>query len=106
MALRRRTPLATFIASAAGLGGTLYFADNFDNDSLGLVVIFYLAHWSLGRWSRGLEAWLAVPAVLASIVNFGVTDAMAKAETSPVRGTDGRDATAGWIFLSVISSPT
>ena len=33
-----------------------------------------------------------------------ITDAMAKAEASPVRGKDGRDATAGWIFLAVVSS--
>ena len=33
-----------------------------------------------------------------------VTDAMAKAKVSPVRGADGREATAGWIFLGVISS--
>jgi len=33
-----------------------------------------------------------------------VTDAMAKAKSSPVRNADGREATAGWIFLAVISS--
>ncbi|MEU4556827.1 alpha/beta hydrolase [Actinoplanes sp. NPDC023936] len=33
-----------------------------------------------------------------------VTDALAKAKTSPVRGADGRDATPGWIFFGVISS--
>lgn len=33
-----------------------------------------------------------------------VTDAMAKAETSPVRGKDGREATPGWIFIGLISS--
>jgi pimeloyl-ACP methyl ester carboxylesterase len=33
-----------------------------------------------------------------------VTDAMAKAKVSPVRGADGRDATPGWIFVGVISS--
>ena len=33
-----------------------------------------------------------------------ITDAMAKAESSPVSGKDGRDATAGWIFLAVVSS--
>ncbi|MBG0560027.1 alpha/beta hydrolase [Actinoplanes aureus] len=33
-----------------------------------------------------------------------VTDALAKAEASPVRGADGRDATPGWIFLGLISS--
>ncbi|MCA2216133.1 alpha/beta hydrolase [Wangella sp. NEAU-J3] len=33
-----------------------------------------------------------------------VTDALAKAEASPVRGSDGRSATAGWIFVAVVSS--
>ncbi|GGQ56860.1 alpha/beta hydrolase [Couchioplanes azureus] len=33
-----------------------------------------------------------------------VTDALAKAEVSPVEGADGREATAGWIFVAVISS--
>ncbi|GAB1693754.1 alpha/beta hydrolase [Krasilnikovia sp. M28-CT-15] len=33
-----------------------------------------------------------------------VTDAMAKAERSPVKDDDGREATAGWIFVAVISS--
>ena len=32
-----------------------------------------------------------------------VTDALAKAESSPVRGPD-RDATAGWIFVAIVSS--
>ncbi|GAA1605589.1 alpha/beta hydrolase [Actinoplanes couchii] len=33
-----------------------------------------------------------------------VTDALAKAKTSPVPGSDGREATAGWVFLGLISS--
>jgi pimeloyl-ACP methyl ester carboxylesterase len=33
-----------------------------------------------------------------------VTDMLAKAEASPVKGQDGRDATDGWVFLSLISS--
>ncbi|SDT78137.1 alpha/beta hydrolase [Actinoplanes derwentensis] len=33
-----------------------------------------------------------------------VTDALAKAEKSPVRGNDGRNATPGWIFVGLISS--
>ncbi len=33
-----------------------------------------------------------------------LTDALAKAGTSPVRGDDGRDATPGWIFLGLVSS--
>ncbi|MDQ7906575.1 alpha/beta hydrolase [Phytohabitans sp. ZYX-F-186] len=33
-----------------------------------------------------------------------VTDAIEKARVSPVRGSDGREATAGWVFYAVISS--
>ncbi len=33
-----------------------------------------------------------------------LTDALAKAEASPVRGADGREATPGWIFLGLVSS--
>ncbi|MBQ1045735.1 alpha/beta fold hydrolase [Micromonospora sp. C32] len=33
-----------------------------------------------------------------------VTDAIAKAKTSPVRGQGGREATSGWVFYAVISS--
>jgi pimeloyl-ACP methyl ester carboxylesterase len=33
-----------------------------------------------------------------------VTDALAKAKVSPVKGDDGRDATPGWIFVAVVSS--
>ncbi|GAB1642336.1 alpha/beta hydrolase [Krasilnikovia sp. MM14-A1259] len=33
-----------------------------------------------------------------------VTDAIAKAERSPVKDAKGREATAGWIFVAVISS--
>ncbi|HEX5543105.1 MAG TPA: alpha/beta hydrolase [Micromonospora sp.] len=33
-----------------------------------------------------------------------VTAAIEKARVSPVRGSDGRDATAGWVFFAVVSS--
>ena len=33
-----------------------------------------------------------------------LTDALAKAEVSPVRGDDGREATAGWVLLGVVAS--
>jgi pimeloyl-ACP methyl ester carboxylesterase len=41
---------------------------------------------------------------LAPDARGAVTDALAKAESSPVKGDDGRDATPGWIFVAVISS--
>jgi pimeloyl-ACP methyl ester carboxylesterase len=33
-----------------------------------------------------------------------VTDALAKADASPVEGPDGREATSGWIFTAVVAS--
>jgi hypothetical protein len=33
-----------------------------------------------------------------------VTDALAKAKASPVQNSDGREATAGWIFVGLIAS--
>ncbi len=33
-----------------------------------------------------------------------LTDALAKAAVSPVRGDDGREATPGWVFLGVVAS--
>ena len=41
---------------------------------------------------------------IAPDARTAVTQAMADAAQHPVKGTDGRDATAGWIFLAVISS--
>jgi pimeloyl-ACP methyl ester carboxylesterase len=41
---------------------------------------------------------------IAPDAHKAVTDALAKAVTSPVVGADGRKATAGWIFVAVISS--
>jgi pimeloyl-ACP methyl ester carboxylesterase len=41
---------------------------------------------------------------IAADARGAVTDALAKAQASPVKGADGRDATAGWIFLGVVSS--
>ncbi|MEV4637036.1 alpha/beta hydrolase [Actinoplanes sp. NPDC049548] len=48
----------------------------------------------------------ATPATcpIAPDARKAVTDALAKAEVSPVQGDDGRQATAGWIFVAVISS--
>lgn len=41
---------------------------------------------------------------IAPDARTAVTEALEKARVSPVRGADGREATAGWIFYAVISS--
>jgi pimeloyl-ACP methyl ester carboxylesterase len=59
------------------------------------------------RAFTNFAAWCkATPAKcpLAPDARGAVTDALAKAQNSPVAGDDGRDATPGWVFLAVISS--
>jgi pimeloyl-ACP methyl ester carboxylesterase len=59
------------------------------------------------RAFTNFSAWCkATPAKcpIAPDARAAVTDALAKAENSPVTGDDGRDATPGWIFVGIISS--
>ena len=59
------------------------------------------------RAFTNFTAWCkATPAdcPIAPNARGAVTDAMAKAKVSPVHGSDGRDATPGWIFVGVVSS--
>ncbi|GIJ35874.1 alpha/beta hydrolase [Micromonospora sediminimaris] len=51
--------------------------------------------------------WCAANAArcpIAPDARAAVTSAMDKAEISPVRSADGREATAGWIFYAIVSS--
>jgi pimeloyl-ACP methyl ester carboxylesterase len=59
------------------------------------------------RAFTNFSAWCAkTPAKcpIAPDARAAVTDALAKAEASPIAGSDGRNATDGWVLLSVISS--
>ncbi len=76
LALRRRLALASFLLAWAGLSGVLAFAAGADQESLGFIVIFFIAHYSLGRWTAGREAWAGVVLVLASMVAFAIGDSV------------------------------
>ncbi|KUL35961.1 alpha/beta hydrolase [Actinoplanes awajinensis] len=59
------------------------------------------------RAFTNFTAWCkqnAADCPIAADPRGAVTDAMAKAENSPVAYKDGRQATAGWIFVGLISS--
>ena len=75
LAPRRRLPVASFLLAVAGLLGASTLAPGLDGESLGYVAIFLIAHYSLGRWSSGLEAWLGSACVLATMVGFTLGDA-------------------------------
>jgi pimeloyl-ACP methyl ester carboxylesterase len=59
------------------------------------------------RAFTNFAAWCQANAgkcAIAPDARGAVTDALAKAGPSPVKGPDGREATPGWIFTAVISS--
>ncbi len=75
LALRRVLPLLGFLASSAGLLGLQIVAAELDGNTVGFIVIYLLAHYSLGRWTVGSEAWLGAFLILGSMVVFAVGDA-------------------------------
>ena len=74
LALRRKTPLVSFLLVGAGVSGVLTFATGFDNQSAALVAVFFIALYSLGRHSTGHEVWLGGLAVLACVLLFDLYD--------------------------------
>ena len=61
---------------------------------------FERAFRNFTRWCRADPGSCKI----APDARAAVTDAMAKAENSPVENADGREATPGWIFIGLISS--
>jgi pimeloyl-ACP methyl ester carboxylesterase len=61
---------------------------------------FERAFTNFSAWCKATPAQCAI----APDARGAVTDALAKAESAPVEGDDGRKATPGWIFVAVISS--
>ncbi|MFF5175863.1 alpha/beta hydrolase [Micromonospora sp. NPDC000089] len=61
---------------------------------------FERAFGNFDRWCAGNAARCPI----APDARAAVVSAIDKAKVSPVRGADGREATAGWVFYAVISS--
>lgn len=70
LSLRRRSPLVGFLLAAASTLAITQVAPGFDNDSLALVVTFFVSLYSLGRHTSGVERWVGAGGVLAFIVTF------------------------------------
>lgn len=75
LAVRRRLPVASFLVAVGGIQVLLLLAPGMDGNSGGFIAIFFIAHYSLGRWSRGVEAWVAATCVLGSMLAFAIADA-------------------------------
>ncbi|HEX5598599.1 MAG TPA: alpha/beta hydrolase [Micromonosporaceae bacterium] len=61
---------------------------------------FELAFTNFSDWCAKTSAKCPI----APDARAAVTAAIEKARVSPVRGSDGREATAGWVFFAVVSS--
>jgi len=75
LGLRRTVPLVAFVGSVGGLGGVLVSAPSLDGESVAFIVIYFIAHYSLGRWTSGREAWVGTLCLLGSMAAFAVGDA-------------------------------
>ena len=70
LALRRRTPLVSFVLVMAGLQLLVRGQRGFDNDSMTFVVTFFVALYSLGRHAKGIEAWLGAGGLVLTMATF------------------------------------
>ena len=71
---RRRIPLLGFAISWVCLGGLLALTPGFDNNSAGVVVVFFSMHWALGRWTRGRQVYVGAALVVLSMTWFLIGD--------------------------------
>jgi signal transduction histidine kinase len=72
--LRRRLPLlmAVLVLIAVQLVGDV--APGFDDEAISIPLVMLVAIYSLGRWARGLHAWLGFAVVVACVAAFIVDD--------------------------------
>jgi pimeloyl-ACP methyl ester carboxylesterase len=82
------------------LDGAVNPKQDYVSGSESQAVGFERAFTNFSTWCKATPAECPI----APDARGAVTDALAKAEHAPVKADDGRSATPGWIFISVISS--
>ena len=92
ISLRRSHPVEAFLISAAGLAGVQVGARGMENDSVGFLLVYVVALYSLGRYADRWRAWLAAGCVVAAMAVFYVGDLMA--QDAPLRLSPGNVAFA------------
>ena len=74
LALRRRAPLAAFLAVWAGLLGLMQVVGSTDDASATFLVVFAVSLYSLGAYAAGREAWAAGCLIPIGIALFVAND--------------------------------
>ena len=70
LAVRRRTPLVSFVLVMTGLHLLTAVQPGFDNDSMTFVVAFFWSLYSLGRHARGLDRWIGAVGLVTVMLLF------------------------------------
>ena len=70
LVLRRRSPLVMYLLVAVGMVVLGRAVPGFDNDSMSVVVVFFVGLYAVGRHTTGLEAWLGGALIVAEQVVF------------------------------------
>jgi signal transduction histidine kinase len=78
MSLRRTHPLQAFLVSFAGLAGIELGARGVENESVGFLVVYVVALYSLGRHATRWRAWVGAGCVVGAMVGFYVGDSAAQ----------------------------
>ena len=71
---RRTHPIAAFLGSLAGIFAIHAAAPGWNADAVSFMVLFFLALYSLGAWSRGVEVPISAGIVVVCIVLFALSD--------------------------------
>jgi len=74
LALRRRLPLVSFVLCGTGFALILVLTGEDDSTTVALIAVYLLTLYSVGRYARRLEAWIAAFLVLGGAVAFAFSD--------------------------------
>ena len=72
--LRKRLPLVMVVLVLIAIRLVDVVAPGFEEEAISLPLLMVVAVYSLGRWGRGLQAWLGVGVVVACIASFVIGD--------------------------------
>ena len=72
--LRKRLPVAMVVLVLIAIQLVEYAAPGFDDEAISFPLVMLTALYFLGRWARGLQAWLGFGVVVVCISAFVIDD--------------------------------
>ena len=72
--LRRRLPVVVMVLVLIAIELVDHLAPGLDDEAISSPLLMLITLYSLGRWARGLQAWLGFGVVVAFIASFVISD--------------------------------